>query len=66
MNNDNLRIQKTRFTALGYCKFDTNYWRIIALESGDHYGCVVGPHYHSKAELLADLTRYATDYGCVA
>jgi hypothetical protein len=49
----------TRFTELGY----TNYcgiWRIVAMDTVN----VVGPIYQSKAELLADLPRYARDYGC--
>jgi hypothetical protein len=35
-------------------------WRFIHTETGAQ----VGPYYTSKAELLADLERYAQAFGC--
>lgn len=57
-----LLVYKTRFSELGFAKVAPGLWRIIALEDG----CAVGPHYARKDELLADLTRYAIEYGCSA
>ena len=50
----------TRFPELAYEKHAPNLWRIIATDTDQP----IGPHYASKAELLADLERYAHDYGC--
>ena len=50
----------TRYTELGYAKHAPGLWRIIATDTGS----AIGPHYAGKAELLADLSRYAKDYGC--
>ncbi len=56
-------VMRTRFPELGYDKHDTALWRIIDLT--DHPRVApVGPHYRSKAELLADLDRYAAEFGC--
>lgn len=52
-------IHKTRYPELGYEQHDKGLWRIMALPEGQ----AVGPHYASKAELLADLNRFASDYG---
>lgn len=49
------RIYKTRFPELGYTLSEPGLWRVVDLSTGAH----VGPHYRSKAELLADLERYA-------
>ena len=51
---------KTRFAELSYEKQGNGNWRIIALETG----AAVGPQYPTRMELLADLPRYAADYGC--
>lgn len=53
-------IRPTRFKELGYSNHAPGLWRIIDNETG----CAVGPHYISKGELLADLNRYAAQYGC--
>jgi predicted membrane protein len=53
-------INKTRFKEIGFTKVAPGLWRFVDLETG----ATVGPHYARKDELLADLTRYATDYGC--
>jgi hypothetical protein len=56
----NPNIRPTRFPELGYCKHAANLWRIIAMDTES----AVGPQYKTKMELLADLPRYASDYGC--
>lgn len=38
-------------------------WRFYVYTDERDCFSVVGPHYRTKAELLADLERYATDYG---
>ena len=50
----------TRFAELGYRNEAHGLWRIVALDGEQS----VGPYYASKAELLADLERYAREYGC--
>jgi hypothetical protein len=55
-----MNYRPTRFAELGYMKQGTALWRIIAVDTGN----AVGPFYATKAELLADLARYAKDYGC--
>lgn len=54
-------IRPTRYLELGYRNDGRGLWRIYAL---DGTPAAVGPHYASKAELLADLNRYAKEYGC--
>ena len=51
---------RTRYTELGYRKDGPNLWRICATDDGS----AVGPHYRTKAELLADLERFAAEFGC--
>lgn len=59
-------IKRTRYAELGYqCRDD--HWRILNLSdqpspSGDPHG--TGPQYASESELLADLDRFAHDWGC--
>ena len=55
-------IRATRFSELGYTHVTRNLWRNVDISTGN----VVGPHYRSKAELLADLERYAALFGCCA
>ena len=52
-------IRPTRYAELGYRQDGPRLWRIYA-----ETGHAIGPCYASKAELLADLDRYAHDYGC--
>lgn len=47
----------TRFKELGYRKTMPGLWRFVDAETGAD----VGPQYRTKAELLADLERYARD-----
>lgn len=53
------KLNKTRWPDLKYYNVKRGLWRIVVAPDWR----VVGPHYASKAELLADLTRYATEYG---
>jgi hypothetical protein len=57
-------ILRTRYPELGYRKDGRELWRIYATDG--HYYAAVGPHYRTRAELLGDLHRFATDYGCAA
>jgi hypothetical protein len=50
----------TRYAELGYRKVLPTLWRIVDMATGAE----IGPHYRTKAELLADLARYAKDFGC--
>lgn len=52
----------TRFAELGYRKDARRVWRFVDRSTE----ASVGPHYPSRAELLADLDRYATEFGCAA
>lgn len=52
-------IRKTRYAALGFRSDGPALWRFVCIETGSS----VGPQYASKAELLADLERYATANG---
>ena len=54
-------IRPTRYPELGYRQDDHELWRIYSM---DGTPAAVGPQYRSKAELLADLDRYAKEYGC--
>jgi hypothetical protein len=56
-----MKPKPTRFDELGYMNIDENLWRIVSMEDG----AVIGPQYKTKTELLCDLERYATEYGCV-
>lgn len=51
---------RTRFKELAYEKQGAGNWRFIDTETG----AAVGKFYTSKAELEADITRYAEFYGC--
>jgi hypothetical protein len=48
----------TRFAGLGYEKHGHGLWRMIDTSTGN----AVGYHYETKAELLADLERYARKF----
>jgi len=52
-----MTFHPTRFPELAYAKIDKGEWSFFAVEGQ----CRVGPVYHSKAELLGDLTRYAKE-----
>lgn len=49
----------TRFRELGYRQDAPSCWRIVMYETG----AAVGPQYKTRAELLADLDRFASLFG---
>lgn len=51
----------TRYPELGYIH-DGDVWRIVDLHGGLYSR--VGPSYRTKTELLNDLRRFASEYGC--
>jgi hypothetical protein len=51
---------KTRFDEIRFHQPFPGVWRFVDAEDRD-----VGPQYATRAELLADLERYAAEYGCV-
>ena len=53
-------MNTTRFPELSYERQSHGLWRIV--DSAD--GSAIGPQYRTKAELLADLPRFADNYGC--
>ena len=58
-----IEITRTRFKGLGYantCPVGKACWRVIDLHQEGREASV-GPIYNTKAELLADLERYAKD-----
>jgi hypothetical protein len=57
VTSDRAGVHRTRFEPLGYQHVARGLWRCVDLETGAH----VGPQYRTKAELLADLPRYARD-----
>ena len=60
-----IKISKTRFAGLGFANINpagAAVWRVIDLHDAGREA-VVGPIYKTKAELLADLDRYAASWG---
>ena len=55
-------LRPTRYAELFYRQDAPTLWRIYVKEAGD-IAYAVGPHYRTKAELLADLQQYAELYG---
>lgn len=59
------KINKTRFAGLGYWNQERGLWRVCDIHESvlNSQGMprTVGPLYASKAELMADLARYARD-----
>lgn len=56
-------VRPTRYPELGYRCDGPGLWRIYDMADKGRES-PVGPQYTSKAELLADLGRYAKDFGC--
>ena len=52
-----LKFQHTRFPELKFAQIDNGEWSFFATDTESR----VGPIYKTKAELLADLTRYAKE-----
>lgn len=52
----------TRYKGLGYIQVDATTWQFVdTLEPG--HDAQIGAHYRSKAELLADVERFAQERG---
>ena len=51
---------KTRYRELGLANLDVGLWRFVYISDKNQLRSppVVGPHYKSKIEALADLERY--------
>lgn len=58
------KITKTRFATLGLMRVTATNWRFC--DVSEDRPAVVGPHYATKTEALADLDRYAREYGLEA
>ena len=54
------RVYPTRYSELGYTLIKPGCWQFVTMDTEQQ----VGVHYASRAELLADLPRYAAFYGC--
>lgn len=52
-------IHPTRFNGIGYRHDGVALWRFVDISTE----CSIGPYYATKAELLADIERYATVFG---
>ena len=59
-----LKLRKTRFDWLYYANIDKGCWQYVVIDPQDPQKLQyqTGPHYASKAELLGDLTRFATTH----
>lgn len=55
-------IHRTRYPELGYQQVDTNLWRFVDMTTIGNAN--IGGGYPTRAELLADLPRYAYEFGC--
>lgn len=55
-------MAKTRFAELEYEKHGADLWRIVDV-TDPRRPAAVGPQYKTKAELLADLERFAAVFG---
>ena len=54
------KISRTRYPELGYHRADS-HWRVLDITDWPNVA-EVGPLYRTKAELLADLSRYAQNF----
>lgn len=53
-------MNTTRFKDIGYRRDAPNLWRFVDMSTD----ASIGPQFRTKAELLADLNRFATLFGC--
>ena len=60
MPNTPPEYRPTRYKQLGYFNWGPRHWQFMALDGF----APVGKIYPTKAELLADIDRYAKFYGC--
>jgi hypothetical protein len=62
-------VTRTRFPELGIARIAGHIWRYVAADEAGNFdpfnGCI-GASYRTKGEALADLERFAADYGCSA
>ena len=56
------KTHKTRFSELGYWMVEPGCWQCVDLTGENPRQ--TGAQYATKAELLANLEAYATEYGC--
>lgn len=64
-------VRLTRYPNLGYIKLDTVTWRFVCLQDWNegrreqykYQLPLVGQSYRTRYELLADLERYAKEWG---
>lgn len=54
------RTRPTRYPELGYRRVAPETWRIVDCSTD----AAIGAEYRTRAELLADLGRYAAEFGC--
>lgn len=61
-----IKVYKTSFPPLGYCQTERGVWRFVDTSDGGapYNGSCIGRNYPSRAELLADTYRFATEFGC--
>ena len=52
-------VRPTQFPEIGYTKVTDDLWRFVDTSTG----AAVGPHFKTKAELLANLTEFASTFG---
>ena len=55
-------MNPTQYTELSFYRQDEGVWRFV----DNSTGAAVGPQYRTRAELLADLPRFADLFGCNA
>ena len=60
---ESMQVRQTRYQAFGYRQDGPSLWRVYDITDLDS-PAAVGPQYRTKGELLADLQRYAEEYGC--
>lgn len=66
-NKCDITITPTRYPELGIARITGSIWRFVARDDarasfGPNVNCV-GSSYRTKGEALADLDRFASDYG---
>jgi len=55
------KLTVTRFKDVRLARFAPDYWRFVV--GPDVYGGLTGAIYRTKGEALADLERFAREYG---
>jgi hypothetical protein len=61
-------LYKTRFSEIGFTMVEPGFWRFVDLSDAQDGNKdrmhAIGVSYATKAELLANVERYAAEYGC--